>query len=198
MNNSHPSLILAFFASAVLLASCGLTGSEEDEETQTGSLYFEATLNGNEAWIGQPEAGVSRIADLNWLQISGDTLHEDRFPYTEALVLSVAYTGPDDYTLVEVMRDRGQSLISGSSYYEDDGDVSISTYYPTADSSANELTITSYDAATGIMEGTFRTTVVIAEDDREAEPGEPPRRQPDTLRFIEGRFRVEVEDRREE
>lgn len=48
------------------------------------------------------------------------------------------------------------------------------------------------------MEGTFRTTVVVDADDRVSEPGEPPRRRPDTLRFTDGRFRVVVEDRREE
>jgi len=94
------------------------------------------------------------------------------------------------------MEINGISRILGSSYYEKDGDVIISSYHATDDTSANQFTITSYDSATGMMEGSFRTTVVVDSSERETEPGEPPRRRPDTLRFTDAEFRVRVEDRR--
>lgn len=73
--------------------------------------------------------------------------------------------------------------------------VFIVTYSPTDDTSANQLTITSYDSTTSVMTGTFRTTVVVDSAQRVSEPGEPPRRRPDTLRFTDGEFRVRVEVR---
>jgi hypothetical protein len=102
--------------------------------------------------------------------------------------------------MVEVNRelDDGRSRISGASFYVNEGDVLLSTYSPTDDTLDNQLMITSYDTTTGIMEGTFRTTVVVDSADRESEPGEPPRHRPDTLRFTNGEFRVEVEDRRDQ
>ncbi len=189
-------LLLAALASTLPLGSCGFAEHGDNEETQVDSTYFRATLNGEENWRGEGRAILARSGDFRWLTVVGDTLHEQNYPHNESLQLSVAYRGPREYSLVRMMRSREPRLISGTSYFESDGDVTIASYHSTDDTSANQLTIASYDSTTGLMEGTFRTTVVVDSADRVSEPGEPPRRRPDTLRFTDGEFRVTVEDRR--
>jgi len=191
------SLLPAVLASTLLLGSCGLAGNDENgEKTQADSTYFRTTLNGEETWSGEGRAIMAESGGFDWLTIVGDTLHKQIYPHNESLQLSVAYRGPRGYSLVRMMRSREPRLISGTSYFESDGDVTISSYHSTDDTSANQLTITSYDSTTGIMTGTFHTTVVVDSADRVSEPGEPPRRRPDTLRFTNGEFRAKVEDRR--
>ncbi len=87
---------------------------------------------------------------------------------------------------------------SGVFFSTNDGDVALTRYRPVPDSSVNQLSIANYDSTTDVMTGTFRTTVVIVEEDQEPETGEPPRRRPDTLRFTDGEFRVKVRDLREQ
>jgi len=175
------SLLPAVLASTLLLGSCGLAGSGGDgEHPQADSTYLRGTLNGEEVWSGEGRAIMAESGGFDWLTIVGDTLHKQIYPHNESLQLSVAYRGPRGYSLVRMMRSREPRLISGTSYFESDGDVTIS----------------SYDSTTGIMTGTFHTTIVVDSADRVSEPGEPPRRRPDTLRFTNGEFRAKVEDRR--
>ena len=89
-------------------------------------------------------------------------------------------------------------MTGGGFFSENDYDVTISSYSATDDSSVNRLTITKYDSTTGVLEGTFRTTVVVDSAERVSEPGEPPRRRPDTLRFTDGEFRVKTRDLRDQ
>jgi len=195
MHDALRSLLLALLTGTLLLGSCGLAGSDDGGEPQVDSTYFRATLNGEEVWSGEGRAIMAKSGGFDWLTIVGDTLHEQHYPYTESLQLPVAYRGPRNYSLMRVIRNREAQLTSGTSYFEVDGDVLISSYHSTDDTSANQLTITSYDSTAGVMTGTFRTTVVVDSAQRVSEPGEPPRRRPDTLRFTDGEFRVEVEVR---
>ena len=192
------SLLLTVLAGTLLLGNCSLLGSDGNGKLQADSTYFRATLNG-ESWSGSPDGSLVDIGGFDWVGIEGDTTHRNRFPYRENLLLQAEYKGIGKYPLTRTVRNlEFRSMTTGSSYYEVDGDVIISRYQPIDDTSTNQLTITSYDTTTGIMEGTFRTTVVVDSADRESEPGEPPRRRPDTLRFTDGEFRVKVEDRRDQ
>ncbi|MGI9176036.1 MAG: hypothetical protein ACR2GR_12035 [Rhodothermales bacterium] len=180
----------------LLLGSCGLFGADDDGDGEEVESYFRATLNGEEAWSGKPDAAFSQQGPYLWLAIGADSVYDDF--YRESLTLATPFEGPGEYTLVPVEYDTGAGGIrtAGATFYESDDDVQVARYRATADSSANHLTITSYDSTAGILEGRFRTTVVVAEDDRISEPGEPPRRRADTLRFEEGTFRVKVRDLR--
>lgn len=198
MKDALLGLLVVCLTGLFLLGSCGLTGNGEEEAAKADSTYFRATLNGEETWDGSGVAGFSRISGLDWLQIrGGPELEQDRL-YREVLGFSVSYEGEGEYSLVRVLRDSAQYLMSGSSYYELDGDVTIAGYFATDDSSANHLTITNYDTTTGIMQGTFRTTVVVDSADRASEPGQTPRRRPDTLRFTDGEFRVKTRNLRDQ
>ena len=187
------SLLLAALAGTLLLGSCGLIGNEE---TQADSNYFRATLNGDEVWTAGGTTKTNRLFDANgfeWLtlRVAHFPGPATRYAYRETLEFRVTFRGTGMYSLVEGTPE-GAYEETGSVYREGEGDVIFTRYHPTEDSSANQLTITSYDSTTGIMTGTFHTTLVITEDDEESEPGEPPRRQPDTLRFTDGEFRVKV------
>lgn len=127
MHDALHSLLLALLTGTLLLGSCGLAGGDDDGEPQIDSTYFRATLNGEVVWSGRPRAGFSEIAGFNWLQIFCDTTHQQHYPYSESLGFSIAYQGPGEYTLVEVVRDQERPLTSGASYYEADGDVLISS-----------------------------------------------------------------------
>jgi len=199
MKDALLGLLVASLTGLLLLGSCGgLMGNGEEEKTKVDSTYFRVTLNGEETWDGVGVAGFTGISGLDWLQIRGGPGREENRLYMENLNISVPYQGEKSYSLTRVLRDSSQNLTSGTSYYEKEGDVTIAGYFATDDSFANQLTITEYDTTAGIMEGTFRTTVVVDSADRESEPGQPARRRPDTLRFTDGEFRVEVEDRRDE
>jgi len=186
------SLLLAALAGTLLLGSCGLTGSSEKKKAKSDSTFFLATLNGN-SWRGGTWVRETRaVLTEGKLVIAGYSAGPQSL-WRGSLLLGIPFTGPKTYSLV-----RGPRETYGAHYLELNGDVRVAGYFPTEDSSANQLTITSYDSTTGIMTGTFHTTLVITEDDEESEPGEPPRRQPDTLRFTDGEFRVKVEDRRDQ
>lgn len=189
------SLFLAAWAGTLLLGSCRLVGNDDQEkETEADSTYLRATLNGEEEWTAEGTRKTNFLTDaggFEWL-----TLHvayypgpTTRYSYREKLVFIVIYRGTGTYSLLQTDHDGQQT---GVSYYESEGDVPISSYHAIGDTSANKLTITSYDSTTGIMEGTFRTTVVVDSSERVPEPGEPPRRRPDTLRFTDGEFRQKV------
>jgi hypothetical protein len=90
------------------------------------------------------------LALLTGTLLFGDTTHQQHDPCSESLGFSIAYRGPGEYTLVEVVRDQERPHTLGASYYEADGDVLISSYHATDDTSANQLTITSYDSTTEV------------------------------------------------
>ena len=178
----------------LLLGSCGLFGADDDTEEEVEG-YFRATLN-DEAWRGQPDAAFSQQGPYLWLAIGADSVYDDF--YRESLTLATPFEGPGEYTLAPVEYNTGEGGVrtADASFYESDDDVQVAGYHSTADSSANHLTITRYDSTRAIMEGRFRATVVVTEDDRVSEFGEPPRRRADTLRFEDGTFRVKLRDLR--
>lgn len=194
MRTVSSSVLPTLLTAALLLGSCGLTESNEKvEQTEADSSYIRATLNDTEEWSGKLRGYFSKGGGDCWLTISIRNAHKDQLLYTEKLVFVVVFRGVKTYPLVEIDREWDET---GASYYEKNGDALISSYHPTDDTSANQLTITSYDSTTSLIEGSFRTTVVVDSTDRGDEPGEPPRRRPDTLHFTDGEFRVNVEDRR--
>ncbi len=207
-------LLKTFLLTSLLaLIGCGLFGADgnEKEGPPAEETYFTATVNGQPWEAGGGSANFTCIGDAGLVfRIGSGKRTRKLWPYHESLALSVAYEGPGTYSLVEPDDDDELRFVLGSSYTAWDGDVPLTGYSPTDDSSANQLKITSYDPeggstkesrrasssavieTAGIVEGTFRTTVVVVPEDVVPEPGEPPRRQPDTLRFTEGRFRVGV------
>ena len=196
MRDSLRSLLLALLTGTLLLGSCGLAGSDGDGELpQTDSTYLRSTLNGEKEWSGKDvEVNFFNHAGLKWLTVFGNT---SRGRYNETFGLSIIYEDVGSYPLIrEKYEDGFNTHYTGSRFHEAELDALLASYSSTDDTSANQLTITSYDSTTGIMTGTFHTTVVVDSADRVSEPGEPPRRRPDTLRFTNGEFRAKVEDRR--
>lgn len=184
----------------VLLGSCGvLDPGKETEEDAADSTYFRATLNGHEEWSGKSDAAFSQQGNIErWLSISADSVDKSDYPQTENLVLSVPFRNKGEYSLTPTEYEIwGGTQTLGAHFYELDGDALLASYSATSDTSANQLTITEYDSTAMMLEGTFHATVVVDSSDRHDEPGEPPRRRPDTLRFTNGEFRVEVRDLRE-
>jgi len=198
MKDALLGLLVAGHTGLLLLGSCGLMGNGEEEKTKADSTYFQATLNGEETWSGRPDASFSDQGRVDWLVVFGDSVYEGQ-SYKEGLGFSLPYEGSKAYSAVnrEVEIEKNRTRMAGVSFSVKDWDVILSRYHATDDSSSNQLMITEYDTTSGIMEGTFRTTVVVDSADREPEPGEPPRLRPDTLRFTDGEFRVKVRDLRD-
>ena len=180
---------------AVLLASCGLFSTEEEAEAEqeAPSGQFTALLNG-ELWQASAQAGIDEGNRLSLFAGVYDSLSY----WHDRLSFSLRFNRVGTYPLSR----HGGDDFYGALYNESDGDAGIAAYDPTA-SEANQMTLTRYDSAKGIVEGTFEVTLVVREGDREPKeplPGLPPfmqRRRPDTLRFTEGRFYVEgLDDRR--
>ena len=178
----------------VLLASCGLFGSEEEAE-QESSGYFTALLNG-EPWRGEARGGLN---EENRFTI-GAKQYDSLSYWNESLSFSAYFQGEGTYPLTR----HGGDDFYGASLLELDGDAGLAAYDPT-ESAANRMTLVRFDSTEGVVEGTFEVTLIVDPDDRETEPlppGVPPpmeRRRPDTLRFTEGRFYVEIfDDRLEE
>jgi len=178
----------ALLATLLLVtAGCGLL--DNDPAPPDPETFFTATLNG-EPWTA--EVQPSGINSEDYFDIVGIRYSETSF-WNEQLVFSLPFRGTGSYSLVWGER---QGDLYGASFFEVDGDARLATYYPLPDSATNYVRVTSYDPDTGIMKGRFRTTVVVSPEDRLDEPGEPPRRRADTLRFTDGSFRVIIEDRR--
>ena len=187
----HRPIYLILFG-AVLLASCGLFGSEE-EEPEISPSYFAALLNG-EPWRGEASGTINEEDRFT----IGATHHDSLSYWNESLSFSLYFEGEGTYPLTR----HGGDDFYGALHFEADGDAGLATYDPTEDE-ANQMTLTRYDSAAGLVEGTFAVTLVVDPDDREPKeplPGLPPfpqRRRPDTLRFTEGHFYVEISDRRD-
>ena len=179
---------------AVLLASCGLFGSEEEAE-QESSGYFTALLNG-EPWRGEARGGIN---EGSWLTISAKQYDSLRY-WAESIGFLLYFQGEGAYPLASHSHPSTMRTF-GALYAEADDDALIAAYYPT-DSAANRMTLVRFDSTEGVVEGTFEVTLVVDPDDRETEPlppGVPPpmeRRRPDTLRFTNGTFYVEIFDDR--
>ena len=187
----------ALLSAVLLLGGCALMGNDDNDESEDVGSYFRATLNGEEAWSGVPDAGLSQHGEYVLLSVFSDSVYHDY--HRERLSLEVLFEGPGEYSLVPRTYElyEGGILFSGAFFHESDWDALLAGYHATENAAANHLTIASYDSATGILTGSFRATVVVDEDDRVDEPGEPPRRRPDTLRFTDGTFRVRVRDIRQ-
>ena len=177
---------------AVLLASCGLFGSEEEEGVEESFGYFTALLNG-EPWRGEARGDIN---EENRFTIAASI--EDSFSYwNENLSFSLYFEGEGTYPLTR----HGGDDFYGGFYKESDGDAGLAGYHPT-ESEANRMTITRFDSAEAVVEGTFEVTLVVDPGDREPEPLPPgvpapmARRRPDTLRFTGGTFHVEIFDDR--
>ena len=185
-----------FLTAVLLFGSCGLFGADDEGGAEEVESYFRATLNEEETWSQGADGGFSQQTPYLWLSLFADSISDDF--YWERLSLAVPFEGPGEYTLVpvEYYTSEGDVLFAGAYFNESDDDVQVAHYRATADSSANHLTITRYDSTRAIMEGRFRATVVVTEDDRVSEYGEPPRRRADTLRFEEGEFRIKLRDLR--
>ncbi len=187
----------ALLSAVLLLGGCALMGNDDNDESEDVRSYFRATLNGEETWSGVPDAGLSQQGQYAWMAIYADSVYHDY--HRERLSFAIAFEGMGEYALIPrtYKTYEGGIRISGASFHESDWDARLAGYRATEDTSANHLTIASYDSTTGILTGSFRATVVVDEDDRVDEPGEPPRRRPDTLRFTDGTFRVKVRDIRQ-
>lgn len=199
MQTASTKLLPAVLTAALLLGSCGLVESENDKERGgIDSTYFCTEIKGGEVWRGESYASFSKQGRFyRWLTIFSDSINESNHRRYR-ISIYIPFNKRGNYSLEKKEYDinEGGVRTGGASFFESDWDVRVASYHATDDTSANQLTITSYDSTTGLMEGTFRTTVVVDSADRVDEPGEPPRRQPDTLRFTDGEFRVKVEDRR--
>ena len=197
MRDAPYPLLPVLLSAALLLGACTLAGNDDGGESEDVEAYFRATLNGEEAWSGVPDAGLSQHGEYVLLSIFSDSVYHDY--HRERLSLEVLFEGPGEYSLVPRTYEpyEGGILFSGAFFHESDWDALLAGYRATEDAPVNHLTITSYDSTTGILTGSFRATVVVNEDDRVDEPGEPPRRRPDTLRFTDGTFRVKVRDIRQ-
>jgi len=186
-----------FLSIVLLLGSCTLLGSNDPDDPEDVTSYFRATLDQEEVWSGGPDAVFSQQGPYVWLVIGADSMYDVGY-YRESLSLAGPFEGPGEYILVPAKYDTGEGGIrtAGASFYKSNGDALVASYHATEDASANNLTITSYDSTTGILTGSFHATVVVNEDDRISEPGEPPRQRADTLQFEEGTFRVKLRDLR--
>jgi hypothetical protein len=199
MGDGLPRLLLITLT-CTLLWGCGIVENDGDsDESAADSTFFRATLNGEEGWSGDSDAAFSKQGKLDWLTVFADSMYEGQY-YRERLSLSLPFEGRGVYPMVEneYRINNDYTRTSGVFFSTNDGDVALTRYRPVSDSSVNQLSIANYDSTTDVMTGTFRTTVVIVEEDQEPETGEPPRRRPDTLRFTDGEFRVKVRDLREQ
>lgn len=175
----------------VAMVGCGLLGETEGQPVEPEpETYFRALVNG-EAWEGdEQQAGLMRT---DYITLSSALHHENIFPYFEEIAVWVPWHEVGEYDISRQRHDSGphEGQYAGAVYGEVDGDVNISWYRPT-EGGEHRMAVTGYDPETGLMEGTFEVTFVIEEGQRDS----PFRRQPDTLRFTDGEFRVVVEDHR--
>ncbi len=150
------NLLLAGLASTLLLGSCGFAGHSDNEETQVDSTYFRATLNGEKTWTAGGTKGNYLFVEegRTWLSISGGYKPNPNstYSYTEILEFLVIFRGTGTYSLVENQPAKTNN-VTGSEFRETGGDVIYTTYSSTNDSLANQLTITSYDSTSSVIEG---------------------------------------------
>lgn len=188
------TILLPFLA--LIFFGCGILSSDDNDNNGIDQ-YFRSNLNGEE-WTVFPRATVDK--ELTDLAIWGEKLYPDY--WRETLSIRLRFIGPGKYDMVWRRADDYDGISIGAFYSEADYDVGIARYYARTNDTTNFMEIISYDEESRIIEGTFHLTLVIEEEWEEKvkrweELGinYPKRRRPDTLFFINGRFRVLVEER---
>ncbi len=186
-------LLLALLV-APFIGGCGLFGAEEEEVERCETCFVSAYIN-DHSWQSQDVKGGQLPV------LSGDertlfdfcgVARED--VYREHLCIAwLEDNAPTGNKNIAFIQEDGYS--HGGRFDELDWDVIISSYDATADSTANILNVESWDEERRIAEGSFEMLLTY-KGTQDPLYGPSMRRYPDTLRITDGRFRVEMEDRR--
>ncbi|MTI86365.1 MAG: hypothetical protein FH748_00195 [Balneolaceae bacterium] len=182
-----------------ILAGCNLFSPKEQEKSFEPT--FTAEINGEpfdgSLFEGFARAVISTQGEHHLLSIRGVEFSEELPSYNEIMGVSVLYEeGRQKYkTRVDsVMYDEENYMTDGGSYYEKDGDVTISTYKAFEDEEGFvTVEMEEQDNGETVVSGTFEMRVIV---DYRDDPYSQ-RADQDTLYITNGEYRLLLDDRRD-
>ena len=180
----------------LILSSCGLFDADP-KPLEPIENFFYAEINGEPFNANRLGAGVETFRGRSFLEFSVKHNSEELFPYAEGFGISLIFN--EDITMYPLHIDSALSEelgfnIPGASYSEADGDVTIS-YFKTPENSEGFVSIELEELEDGrkTISGTFEMTVYLSFRIDTA----CPQQEQDTLHITNGRYLMELNDRRE-
>lgn len=191
---------LILFSISFALLKCNLfdSGNENFEST------FKAEINGETFDILKIssdntiyDAVITNQGSYAYLVVFADIVDETAFPYTEQISFALAfeednmtYSSASSFIQIGELGDRQ----IGGSYYEINGDVSISSFYTTKDDEGIiTVNIETLNDGREVVFGNFEFSVVTSEPLNQFSQ----RIGQDTLHITNGEYRLLLDDRRE-
>ena len=185
----------------ILLAGCNVLGLSDDDETEEDEPENEYSfkVNGEEWPAVSAEAEKMTRAVFPFENYFGITFSQEELAeiyYIQNFSLRVPFEGEGTYSLdtYEGEDPSGSLLYYGGIIVGSDYDVTISYHDPIPDST-NKVTITQYDEARKVVEGTWQGS--FARRDYERDEFEHLYRLPDTVHVTDGEFKLYCEDYRD-
>ncbi len=183
----------------VLLIHSGCSVFDNDSKPlEPIQTYFYAEINGERFDANGAIAVITPANQYSMLEFSGSHYYDEIYPYSESIILSILYNeGINTYSL------NADSLASaelgfkmpGASYFENDGDLVIS-HFKKSQNSDGIVTVELEELEDGrkTISGTFEVTMYLSFRNTSIFP----QRDQDTLHFTNGKFLLELLDRRED
>jgi len=180
----------------LILSGCGLFDADP-KPLEPIENFFYAEINNEAFTANYVSAGIETARGHDFLEFGGSYKSEELFPYSEKIILSLIYdeettTYPlyNDATLTKEMGFR----IPGGSYNEKDGDVIITRFeFPTDSEGFVTIELEELEDGRKTISGTFEMTVYLSFRIDTA----CPQQEQDTLHITNGRYLMELNDRRE-
>ncbi|MTI86363.1 MAG: hypothetical protein FH748_00185 [Balneolaceae bacterium] len=202
MRNIPFTVIIIF-----ILAGCSLFSADKKEPEDPFEAVFTAEINGA-PFDGSPFKEYAQVimttqgeyspqGEYSFLTIYASQFNEQLSPYHEKISINLLYEeGRQKYkTRVDsVMYDEENYMTDGGSYYEKDGDVTISTYKAFEDEEGFvTVEMEEQDNGETVVSGTFEMRVIV---DYRDDPYSQ-RADQDTLYITNGEYRLLLDDRRD-
>tara|TARA_R100000479_G_C6379868_1_gene200611 strand:+ start:573 stop:1166 length:594 start_codon:yes stop_codon:yes gene_type:complete len=185
--------------SILLFAGCSLFPSNNEDKFEP---FFTAEINGepyDARYIDnklRADASLTNQGNLLYLNVFGDQWDPEYYPYFEQIGFSVDYIeNKTEYSSILDTVGAFRNLYLGGSYYEVNGDATISKYDAKNDTQGY-LVVNFEPQKNGktIVSGTFEMRVIV---NRRADQYSL-RVNQDTLYITNGKYRLKLDDRTED
>ncbi|MBO6794069.1 MAG: hypothetical protein JJ895_09165 [Balneolaceae bacterium] len=193
MKNIYQILFLVH----LIHSGCSLFDTEPKPLTPIDA-YFYAEINGEPFNAYSLKAGVETWRGYSFLEFGGRYYHDEILSYYEQIVFSIIYD--DDNNRYQLSVDSSLTKEIGfrvplGSYTELEGDVVITRFETPVDSDGFlTVELTELEDGRKTISGTFEMTVYLTERINTSFP----QQEEDTLHITNGRYLMELNDKRDD
>ncbi len=181
----------------LIFSGCSLFDNEP-KPLEPIPTFFYAEINGERFDANGANAVITPANQYSMLEFSGSHYYDEIYPYSESIILSILYNeGINTYSLNadSVASAELGFKMPGASYFENDGDLVLSHYKKSQNTDGLvNVKLEELEDGRKTISGTFEVTMYLSFRNNSIFP----QRDQDTLHFTNGKFLLELRDRRED